>query len=265
MRLCARNDCQRGTPWFGRQTGVTVDGRWYCSVACLEKAARSRLLDARPVSGGLPTAGHLRLGVWLRKHGVTAAQIEQALVEQRKTRLRLGAQLITLGHATPDMVLEALARQAGTDFMTSVDVSVVRHAPAGLSPSAVRALSLVPVTRPENGRVRVACAAPVPRVALAAFSRITGLAPEPLLVTDDAFEALLAQYGADAAQEDTAEFVEAENLGDAIRHITAAAVHEGSTRVTETRLAPLTWVRIQGDAGTRDVILREPQPAPTEA
>jgi hypothetical protein len=233
---------------------VFVDRRWYCSVACVEGMARMRLLDARPASGGLPAAGHLRIGVWLRSFGVTTAQTEEALAAQRRSGLRLGAQLIALGHATPEMVLEALATQSGADFVTHVDPAVVRHAPAGLSRDAVRALCLVPITRPEGGRVRVACAAPVPRVALSAFARITGLVPEPCIVTDAVYETLAAAYGADATQTETAAFFASSDLGDAIRHIAEAASHDGASRVTETRLAPLTWVRVQSDAGVHDVV-----------
>lgn len=257
MRSCAHNGCSRTSSWFGRQTGVNVDGRWYCSVACVERMARSRVLDARPAAGGLPNAGHLRIGVWLRPFGVSTRQIDEALEQQRTTRLRLGAQLVALGYATSEMVLEALARQSGADFVTHVDPAVVTHAPGGLSSHAVRALSLVPITRPESGRVRVACAAPVPRVALAAFSRITGLVPEPCVVTDAVYDALVNAYGSSATGPEQAEFFEASDLGDAIRHITTAAMHDGSARVTETRLAPMTWVRVKSDTGVRDVVWHE--------
>src|SRR5690606_34363695 len=133
MRPCARSGCVRPPSWFGRSTGVQVDGRWYCSVACVERMARMRLLDARPAAGGLRATGYLRVGVWLRPLGVSGAHIDEALETQRRTRLRLGAQLIALGHATPEMVLEALARQSGVGFATHVDPAAVRHAPAGLS------------------------------------------------------------------------------------------------------------------------------------
>lgn len=258
MRVCARSGCTRTPSWFGRQPGVHVDGRWYCSVTCVERMARARLLDARPAAGGLRATGYLRVGVWLRPLGVSGAHIDEALDAQRKTHLRLGAQLIAMGYATAGMVLEALARQSGADFMTHVDPAVVRHAPAGLSRHAVQALGLVPITRPEKGRVRVACAAPVPRVALAALSRLTGLVPEPCVVWDATFDTLVAAYGADASEQETAEFFEARDLGDAIRHITTAAMQDGVSKVTETRMAPLTWVRVAGDAGVRDVVWHEP-------
>lgn len=257
MRVCARSGCTRTPSWFHRQAGVVIDGRWYCGVSCVERMARTRLLDARPASGGLPVAGHLRIGVWLRSLGVSSAEIDEALLAQRTSRLKLGAQLVALGHATPEMVLEALAKQSGADFLSHVDTAAVRGGPAGLSRDAVRALSLVPITRPERGRVRVACAAPVPRVALAAFSRITGLAPEPFVVTDATFESLVAAYGTDALDDERAEFVAAHDLGEAIRQITAAAVNDGAAKLTETRLEPFTWVRVEGDAGVRDVLWHE--------
>lgn len=257
MPQCARSECGRRSSWFHRSAGVSVNGRWYCSTECVGGLARLRLLGAKRASGGLPPAVHLRLGVWLRRLGVSQDHLTKGLAAQQGTRLRLGAQLVALGYATPEVVLQALARQSSTDFIAHVDPATVRFAPGGLSPHAVRALSLVPFTPPERGRVRVACAGPLPRVALAAFSRLTGLAPEPYLVTDETFEVLVTHYGCDADRHDTAEFVEANSLGDAIEHITTAAVLDGTARLTETHLAPLRWVRVHSETGTRDVVLHE--------
>ena len=259
MSRCARSDCRRTSSWFHRRAGLSVNGKWYCSAACVASLARRQLLGARRASGGLPPAVHLRLGVWLRRFGVSQDQLTAGLAGQQVTRLRLGAQLVALGHATKDMVLQALARQASTDFIADLDPAVVRLAPAGLSAHAVRALSLVPFTPPERGHVRVACAGPLPRVGLAAFSRLTGLVPEPYLVTDETFEALAANYGRDAECRETAEFVEASSLGDAVDQITQAPALDGIARLVEIHIAPLRWVRVQSEAGTRDVVLHESQ------
>ena len=63
----------------------------------------------------------------------------------------------------PNQPGSALAAQSGVGYLTGIDMESVRDAPGGLSPNAVRALGLVPVSEVEDGRIRVACAAPVPR------------------------------------------------------------------------------------------------------
>lgn len=257
MPLCARNGCGRQSPWLGRPTGISVDDRWYCSIDCVERLARLRLTDARPASAGLPRAGHLRLGVWLQQLGVASSAIQDALARQRVSRLKLGAQLVEMNAASEEIVLRGLARQAGAGFIAHVDPATVALAPGDLSPHAVRALNLVPFSRPDRGRVRVACAAPVPHVGLAAFARLTGLAPEPYLVTDRNYTELVDAYGSATTAGQTPAFVTAPDLASAAQEIASVAASDGHARMTDTRLAPYTWVRVYSDTGTRDVVLED--------
>jgi len=58
MPRCARSSCGRWSPRFlRRDAGISLDGRWFCSIECVEGQARRRLLDARPPAAGLPPTG----------------------------------------------------------------------------------------------------------------------------------------------------------------------------------------------------------------
>jgi len=246
-----------------RGVGSHVDGGWFCSRGCVERMVRRRLLEARPVAAGIPNVPPMRLGALLRHHGVCGADaIERALRAQRGSQLKLGEQLFAMGAAEKEGVLRALAAQAGVGYLATVDAAAVREAPGGLSPAAVRALGLVPISEAEDGRIRVACPAPVPRRALSALRRLTGWIPEPYLVADADWQVLLRHYGADVRGErsvrELTQFVQTESLSDAAARITTAATRGGGTTVTEARWEPYTWVRIQGRGRVDDIVFARP-------
>mgnify|MGYP003869374977 CR=1 FL=1 len=250
-----------------RGVGNSVDNHWFCSRHCVEQMVRRRLIDARPVAAGIPTVPPMRLGALLRHHGVCGAEvIEQALEAQRGSRLKLGEQLFAMGAAEKEGVLRALATQAGVGYLAVIDTDTVREAPGGLSPNAVRALGLVPLGEEDEGRIRVACVAPVPRRALSAFRRLTGWIPEAYLVADADFQTLLRNYGIDVDGDrpvrELTQFVQTESLSDAAACITAAATRGGDTTVTAARWEPYTWVRVQGTSGrVEDVLFSRPSPS----
>lgn len=259
MPRCARSSCGRWSPRFlRRDAGITLDGRWFCSIGCVEGLARRRLLDARPPAAGLPPTGQIRIGVWLRHQaGLTERQVQQVLDAQRQSGARFGTEVVRLGFVTAEEVLRALARQAGVGYLAQLDASNVMHAPAGLSPHAARALSLVPFCEPEHGRVKVACAAPLPRMGMAAFRRLTGLTPEPYFVTDDVWETLVNAYGASVEDQTSSRFIETSDLSEAAATIAAAAAggSGANARLTDARFEPYTWVRVENDGITHDVLL----------
>lgn len=272
MARCAAETCGRWRPevLVRRGVGTYVDGVWFCGRKCVEQMARRRLIEARPVAAGIPSVPPMRLGALLRHHGVCGAEaIEQALEAQRGSHMKLGEQLFAMGVAEPKGVLKALAAQAGVGYLADVDTESVREAPGGLSPHAVRALGLVPLSEVDDGRIRVACPAPVPRRAISAFRRLTGWIPEAYLVSDDDFQTLLRNYGLDVQGERSVrtltEFSQADNLADAAACIAEAATRGGDTNITEARWEPYTWVRVQGSGVAEDVLFSRPATVEEEA
>lgn len=259
MRTCSANGCgRRQLPFLpSRAVGVTVDGDWYCSFACVETVARERLLALEPAVGlrvaddGLRT----RIGGWLRHTGaITDDQLAVALEAQKISGLRLGAQVIALNLVAAERVLKALSLQAGVPYLSRIDVARVRRAPGGLSRHAVRALRVVPFSEPSRGIVKVACLAPLPRLALSAFRRITGFIPEPHLIADDRWADLVDAYGSDATGASVPSFVQTHTLADAAATIARTATSARAARLTGLRCDDYTWMRVMVPEGAHDVV-----------
>lgn len=260
MARCSRNDCRRWRPDTlvrYAHLGMQVDGAWFCSPACVEFAAKRRLLGVRRPGTSVPPIPALRLGVLLLHQGaITSTQLAKALGAQRVSGRRLGAELQHMGLADAEAVLRGLSAQAGVSYLTTVDPSCVRTAPGGLSADEVRALGIVPIQVDEANRLLVvACQAPLPRAALSALRQLTGWTPEPLLVSDGDCQLLMRSYGsAVGASQRRVAFARVRDVDAAAARIAAAAASDGAITVTEANYETSTWVRVEG-RGAIDTLL----------
>jgi hypothetical protein len=263
MRVCSRSACgRRQLPFLpSRAVGVTVDGDWYCSPACVEAIAREHLVALEPTGPATRDDGmRMRIGGWLRHIGaLTEDQLASALEAQAQSGLRLGAQVAALGFASPESILRALAFQAGVPYLSRLDSTNVRRAPGGLSRDAVRALAVVPFAEPSRGAIKVACRAPLPRLSLAAFRRLTGFIPEPHLIADDRWDGLVDAYGSEATGPAAPTFVETHDLSEAAATIARTAAQGRAARLAELRCDPYTWVRVFVPDGIHDVVYSAPR------
>ena len=247
MARCTRKSCRRWRPdlalrLFG--VGLRLDHAWFCSNVCLEAEATDRLRNA-PTRETPPTSSQMPLGtVLVQSREVTGVQLKTALAEQRRSGLRLGDQLVSLGYTTRDVLLRALASQAGVPYLASIDHASVRTAPGKLSVDEVRALGIVPF-RDSKEALLVACRAPLPHAALAALTLLTGRAVDPYLVADDELERLQRAYGASGTT--TVPTTTVRDIPDGASRIAAAAAASGEVTVREARVDPFTWVRIASD------------------
>ena len=254
MPRCADASCVRWRPAFGVWGGVRLNGTWFCSRSCAATAVR-RGLESPPAvgesAGSLPP---LRIGALLRHQGaITQAQLDEALAGQRKSGLRLGAELQRLGFVSSATLVRALAAQAGVSYLTSVDPGRVRRAPGGLSADMVRALGLLPFEA-QDRRLHVICTAPLPRPALRALARLTGWTAEPYLVDDAVWERALEAYVPDAGEDHQSEVVY--DVDEASAHVVAAVAGRDAV-VRYAGCGDFVWVRVEGGARTRDVLIRE--------
>jgi hypothetical protein len=251
MARCAHNDCGKWRPdmlvRFGG-AGLFVDDAWFCSAACVAGATRHRLRDVGQPFARVPAIPALRLGVLLLHQGaITSAELTNALSEQKITGRRLGAQLQVMGLANSESVLRGLSAQAGVSYLAAVDPACVRHAPGGLSGDEVRALGVVPIQVDVLSHiVVVACQAPLRRAALSALRQLTGLAPEPLLVSDEDWQSLVGNYGTAVVTGRQVEFVRVRDRDDAATRVAAAAARERTVTLTEARCGSSTWVKVEG-------------------
>jgi len=213
---CAHNGCGRRRPTaLVRLVGLGLyfEDTWYCSAPCLDAALRERATASalppsstesrvrQPSRVAAPRA--LRLGALLAHQvGLSPAALAEALDAQSRSGLRIGAQLVRMGAATEHEVLRGLAAQAGVEYLTSLDASELQ-AGTVLPADSVRALGIVPFAAdPANEVIRVACVAPLPRLALSIARHLTGQHVEPFLVSDDRLAALIESYCGHAARRD---------------------------------------------------------------
>jgi hypothetical protein len=267
MPRCALPSCGR---WYhrlmSRHADVSVDGRQFCSIECAQQLIRRRLLDLPLTRPYLATMPDMRVGVWLRHQGaVTADQLERALVEQRESGCRLGTQLVLMGATTEAHVLRALARQASVGYLLELSPDTVAKAPGRLSRKVIQALSLVPFSEPRHNQIKVACHAPLPRTALAAFRRLTGWTPTPYLVADSNWVDLVSAYGVGLDEDVTTPVTETHDLSEAVETIASTLASGRDVRLSEARLDPFTWIRVEGDGVAHDVVLASEGGAPWPA
>lgn len=272
MPRCADERCGRWRPDLSsveRFAGASVlrmgalqfNGLWYCSRACVEQAARAGLNQDRArarASNGLPP---LRVGVLLRHAGViTNAQLETALDAAKETGLRIGAQLERLGYTTPEDVLRALAAQAGVSYLATFDVTRVERSPVSMPASIVRALGLVPFEADDVlKKLSVVCAAPVPKAAMRALTRLTGWTPDVYLVTDRVFQEALDAYRPAPAHAMSHQALTVTDMSAAAALVADVAANERAVTMQHADCDSYRWVRVQAPQRVSDLLVTAAQ------
>jgi len=255
---CAHEPCARWVPDFlalRPGSGLAFDEAWYCSQPCLEAETRGRLERApSPTALGLGQ-NVSRLGALLvHRKLITTATLTDALSRQGLSGRRIGAELVAMGAIQPADLLRTLATQARAGYLMTVDPSLVRTAPGGLSRDVVVALGIVPIEADEErGRLVVACPAPLPRPALAVLRALVVATVEPLLVSDDVAAALLEAYGTTPAH--APQVTRVVSLRDATQHIALAIASGRARRVQPVRCEPWVWVRLDGGSTPEEIVL----------
>lgn len=256
MPRCADTTCKR---WrlFG---ALQFNGSWYCSRACVEQAALAGLGDSeegsRPQVRGrsLPP---MKLGVLLRHSGaISEAQLDAALAVKTRTGLRIGEQLEQMGFAGSDSVLRALAAQAGVSYLSNFDVAKVKRAPGAMPPAMVRAIGLIPFEADEIGqRLKVISAAPLPRAAIRAMTKLTGWTIDAYLVKDAVFEAALDAYrpSEHAGMADDADLLQ--TLDAAAARVAERAERDRAVTMRHVAYDDYVWVRVEGAERVSDLLV----------
>ena len=243
-----------------------MNGAWFCSQACAGEQVREGAAAIAAPEGIRPRAlPRVKLGLLLVHQGaITPVQLRHALATQEQSRRPLGQQLIALGFTDAVAVVRALATQAGVPCLTTIDATAVRACPDVLGANAVRALGLVPVgADPETRRMKVACTAPVPRLALIALRELTGWTGEPLIVADGVMPELIEAYA--RAVEDTSAERPGVPLDEAASLVVAAAAAATDATVTQVACDPYLWIRVDGGARPRDLFVTASREATWQA
>lgn len=261
MPRCADASCGRWRPerlapkWAA---GLRFNGEWYCSRECVEHAARAGLTAPASTAASAAALPPLRLGVLLRHLGaIDERQLETALAAQRASRRRLGAELVAQRLVDPDTVLKALAAQGNVSYLRTFDVARVTQGPAWLPADTVRALGLIPFeTDDVQKRVRVLCAAPLPRSAMRALHKLTGWSAEPYLVHDQTWqEALRAYRSIGQAGSPRSETVTVSGARAAAARVADNAMQDRTVTMRAVNCDQYTWVRVEGPRQVSDLLI----------
>lgn len=263
MPRCAEASCgawrpERLSPRWA--AGLRLNGQWYCSRACVERAARAGLDDHAAAQAAAGAARRPpRLGVILRHlNAVTDGDLAAALTTQRSSGRRLGEELVATGRLRREPLLRALAAQSGVSYLPTFDVARVRRGPMWLPTATVQALGLVPFDVDAQGRrVHVVCAAPVPRNAIRAMQTLTGYVPDVYLVSDDTWTRALAAYASidDAPRDGQVSTVG--GLQAAAALVAEAASTERAVTMRHAQWERFTWVRVEGPTQVANVLVPE--------
>ena len=259
--LCpSRHSLRRLMPWR-KQEGVTLQGRWYCSLDCFEQAitdvfAGLLKLPEEP----LPRLHRVPLGLLLLGRGViTDAQLKSALEAQRSAGTeRLGRWLVRLGVASAEDVAAALAAQWGcATFPLGRDFRYREC--AGMLPYALLESSrMIPVRYLSASKLLfVAFSEDIDHTALYAIGQLTGGRTEPCVATETAMESALEEVRAASRP---AEIV-FETLWDApeMAHtIRDYAVKLGAEELMLARPRRFLWVRLRASGQSWDFLFRLP-------
>ncbi|MBV9608176.1 MAG: type IV-A pilus assembly ATPase PilB, partial [Acidobacteria bacterium] len=137
-----------------------------------------------------------RLGDLLVKEKViTAEQLEQALVEQKKAGLRLGSVLVKLGYLSDEDVTNFLSRQYGVPAINlsyfEIDPAVVKLIPA----ETARRYQILPLSR-VGASLTIAMVDPTNVFAMDDIKFMTGFNIEPVVASESAIlEGIEKSYG----------------------------------------------------------------------
>lgn len=257
IRRCADKGCATPRLLLPFRRGWHCDGDWFCTATCLAATTASRLAALQPPRiARVPTMPPVRLGATLvAARLISPDALERALVAQPGSRLRLGAQLVSMGAVAEADVTHALARQSGVGFLTRVDRTAVRRPVAGISRTIVQALGVVPLDVERDGALRLAVGAPLPRMAIATLQSGTGLRMRAYLVADSLLETLLDAYGTDAPAPTPPSGVGRLSAEQAARRIADAAGEGRAISWRHTWGPGFAWIRVDGASGPEDLIL----------
>jgi len=256
---CAEVSCGRWRPerlaprWA---SGIRLNGHWYCSRACVQHAARAGL-DVPALPMPAPPLRPLRLGVLLRHlHAISEADLNDALQRQCVSGLRLGTELQRSGRVRGDQLLRALAAQANVSYFTSFDVARLANGQAWLPAETVRALGLVPFGIDQDAqRIKVICAAPVPRAAVRALHALTGWLPEVYLVQDDVWERALRACGPATAEAPGSDVVMLEGIDAVASFVADQAAADRAVTMRHAQWDRFTWVRVESPTQVANLLV----------
>jgi hypothetical protein len=244
-----------------RNTGVFLQGRWYCSLDCFEQGIATAFAGLiRLPDEPMPRLHRIPLGLMLLGKGVIdESQLKAALRAQRETgNERLGRWLVRLGIASAQDVSAALAAQWGCGVFPLEQDRRYRECSQMLPLALLQSSRMLPVHYLSGSQLLfLAFSEDIDHSAIYAIERLLGSRTKPCVVTEAAMDQALDELRAVSRPGE----VVFETLWDApemARTIRDYAVKLGADELVLARPRRFLWVRLKASQQSWDLMFRLP-------
>jgi len=262
---CENPDCEFRSPLrrilHGRQEGVFLQGRWYCSLDCFEVAIAEvfgSLLRLRDEP--LMRSNRVPIGLVLLGRGViTEAELKAALQAQKgEAPDRLGRWLIRLGIASAEDISIALAAQWGCTYFPlgkNLSYTDCTH----LLPRALlESSNMLPVHyQPENHNLFLAFSQDIDHTTIYSIERLLGGRTHPCVVTEEAMNRAMEELHG-SARADEVVFDKHWIPAEMARTVRDYAVKLGAEELRLARPRRFLWARLRASGRPWDILFRLP-------
>ena len=249
--------------WVETPRGVSLDGRWYCSVECFKQALVSALEPLLTATAQAPAVTHrVPLGLLMLSRGyVDPGQLKKALKAQKDSGTgRVGEWLRHIGAVTEEQVTQALGLQWS---MPVYPLHQTRHylECSHLVPLALlEAVEMIPVHYLAASRhLYMAFVDRVNYTALYSVEKMLDCRTEPCLALQSQMQEALQGLRAQPRPEE----VVVDGSADSVQIAETAWSYVsrlGGEGVRVTGFAGFLWVRIFSLGGSNDLLFRIDQP-----
>jgi type II secretion system (T2SS) protein E len=250
-----------------RNTGVHLQGRWYCSLDCFEQGIASAFAGLiRLPDEPIPRLHRIPLGLMLLGKGVIdEGQLKAALRAQREQgNERLGRWLVRLGIASAHDVSAALAAQWGCGVFPLEQDRRYRECSQMLPLALLQSSRMLPVHYLAGSQLLfLAFSEDIDHSAIYAIERLSGNRTKPCVVTEAAMDQALDELRSVSRPGE----IVFETMWDApemARTIRDYAVKLGADELILARPRRFLWVRLKAGEQCWDLMFRLPAATPAD-
>jgi hypothetical protein len=263
FRKCGNPGCTRNrdfwSAWLRNDSGIRLQGEWYCSPECFETAAQSAFSSLLPAVEDAPHIRHrIPIGLLLLSRGtINDGQLKQALHLQRESGGgKIGKFLQEIRAASEKDITEVLAAQWGCPVY-----------PLARAREFLQCATLLPLTLLEAGRMLpvhylraqrtlfMAFVEGVDRTALYAVEQMLQLRTIPCIVSESDLSGALAAVRALAGAA-AAVFEKPSIPLEMARTTSSYARQMGAGDVRVARSGRFIWIRMETQQGSKDILFQ---------
>jgi hypothetical protein len=251
-----------------RQSGISLDGVYYCRPQCLESALVVQFARLQSLSPVPPPSNRMPLGLLMMARGkLTYNEVLAALEAQRRARYgKIGEWFEKLGFATEQEVTTALALQWGCPVASS-DLKPDASKPSHRIPLPIlEAFHMWPLHHvPATNVLSIAFGERVDHSALYAIEQMLDCRTQPCVAGRKAIAYRLERLRQQARPGEV-QFGPMHDAAEMARIASSYVTKLGSEEIRVRRLGSVIWLRLRTRSAGVNVVFRlksEPRPQPS--